>query len=57
MRRLGTAGPADRPGRFAAYPIGRAVGNSRVNGPGLITPADPGELLGVVDPQTGEIIG
>lgn len=48
---------ADRPGRFAAYPIGRAVGNSRVNGPGLITPADPGELLGVVDPQTGEIIG
>lgn len=48
---------ADRPGRFGAYPIGRAVGNSRVNGPGLLEPADPAELVGVVDPQTGEVIG
>lgn len=48
---------AHRPGRFAAYPIGRAVGNSRANGAALIEPVDPSELIGVIDPQTGEVIG
>ena len=46
-----------RPGRFAAYPVGRAVGNSRVNGPHLLDPVGPDELVGVVDPSTGEVIG
>ena len=46
-----------RPGRFAAYPVGRAVGNSRVNGPHLLDPVGADELVGVVDPSTGEVIG
>ena len=45
------------PGRFEAYPVGRAVGNSRTNGPGLLDPAPVADLVGVVDPMTGEIIG
>ncbi len=44
-------------GRFAAHPVDRAVGNSRVNGAQLLRPLTPAELLGVVDPQTGEVIG
>lgn len=44
-------------GRFTAYPVGRAVGNSRVNGPQLLDPAPAEDLHGVVDPMTGEIIG
>ncbi len=48
---------AQRPGRFAAYPIARAVGNSRANGPALLEPlTDPAQLAGVVDPQTGEVL-
>ncbi|MFV0462735.1 MAG: SOS response-associated peptidase [Nostocoides sp.] len=43
-------------GRFAAYPVGRAVSNNRASGAPLIEPADPAELLGVVDPATGEIL-
>ena len=46
-----------RPGRFEAYPVGRAVGSSRVNGPHLRDPAPPEDLHGVLDPTTGEIIG
>jgi putative SOS response-associated peptidase YedK len=46
-----------RPGRFTAYPVSRAVSNSRANGPHLLDPAAPEELAGVVDPMTGEIIG
>ena len=45
------------PGRFAAHPVSRAVGNSRANGPQLLDPAPPDELVGVVDPMTGEVIG
>ena len=45
-----------QPGRFEAYPIGRAVGSSRNNGPQLLEPAPVSTLLGVVDPMTGEII-
>lgn len=45
------------PGRFAAYPVGRAVSSTRNNGRHLLDPAPAEELLGVVDPSTGEIIG
>jgi putative SOS response-associated peptidase YedK len=45
-----------RPGRFEAYPVGRAVGSARANGPQLLDPASPDELEGVVDPMTGEVI-
>lgn len=45
------------PGRFQAWPVGRAVGSSRSAGPGLIEPAPEAELVGVVDPATGEVIG
>ncbi len=44
-------------GRFTAYPVGRAVSSSRSNGPGLLEPAPAEELVGVVDPMTGEVIG
>ncbi|HET8596051.1 MAG TPA: SOS response-associated peptidase [Intrasporangium sp.] len=46
-----------RPGRFDAYPVGRAVGSTSANGPLLVEPAAPDELEGVVDPMTGEVIG
>ena len=46
-----------RPGRFTAYPVSRAVSSSRSNGPSLLDPAPREELIGVVDPTTGEIIG
>jgi putative SOS response-associated peptidase YedK len=45
------------PGRFVGHPVDRAVGSSRVNGPQLVVPADPASLVGVVDPQTGEVLG
>ena len=45
------------PGRFVAHPVGRAVGATRNNGPGLVEPAPVEELVGVVDPMTGEVIG
>ena len=44
-------------GRFEAHPVGRAVGSTRNNGPGLLDPAPAAELEGVVDPMTGEVIG
>ncbi|MBB2890092.1 SOS response-associated peptidase [Flexivirga oryzae] len=42
-------------GRFEAWPVGKAVGSSRNNGPALLEPAPRGDLQGVVDPMTGEI--
>ena len=45
------------PGRFTAHPVSRAVSSSRANGPQLLEPAAPEELVGVVDPMTGEIVG
>jgi putative SOS response-associated peptidase YedK len=45
------------PGRFEAYPVGRAVGATSNNGPGLVEPVPASELEGVVDPMTGEVIG
>lgn len=44
-------------GRFEAYPIGREAGSSAANGPGLLRPLTRAELVGVVDPDTGEVIG
>lgn len=46
-----------RPGRFEAYPISTAVNATRSNGPQLIEPIPESELVGVVDPMTGEVIG
>jgi putative SOS response-associated peptidase YedK len=46
-----------RPGRFEAYPVGRAVGATANNGPGLVEPVPTEELVGVVDPMTGEVLG
>ncbi|MDN5765340.1 MAG: SOS response-associated peptidase [Humibacillus sp.] len=45
------------PGRFEAHPVGRGVGATRNNGRGLLEPSPPSELVGVVDPMTGEVIG
>lgn len=45
------------PGRFTAHPVGRAVGATRNNGPSLVEPAPESELVGVLDPMTGEVIG
>ena len=45
------------PGRFTAYPVSRAVSSNRSNGPHLLDPVPPEELVGVVDPMTGEVIG
>ncbi|MHA6750077.1 SOS response-associated peptidase [Dermacoccus nishinomiyaensis] len=42
---------------FEAYPVSRAVSSNRTNGLGLIEPAPESDLVGVVDPATGEIIG
>lgn len=53
VERLLTAYP---PGRFEAYPVGRAVGSGRVNGPQLVRPLAREELHGAVDPMTGEVI-
>jgi len=45
------------PGRFDAYPVSAAVGSSRNNGAPLLEPLAASDLVGVVDPTTGEIIG
>jgi putative SOS response-associated peptidase YedK len=45
------------PGRFDAYPVSTAVNSSRNNGAELLEPLGPSDLVGVVDPTTGEIIG
>ena len=49
--RLGDSSP------FEAYPISSAVSATRNNGPGLLTPLPSDQLVGVLDPVTGEIIG
>ena len=46
-----------QPGRFAAHPISTAVNATRNNGPGLLEPLSREDLVGAVDPETGEIIG
>lgn len=44
-------------GRFDAYPVSLAVNSSRNNGAQLLEPLERSELMGVVDPTTGEVIG
>ncbi|MFL6101523.1 MAG: SOS response-associated peptidase [Actinomycetales bacterium] len=45
------------PGRFAAYPVSGLVSSVRNDGPQLLDAAPAEDLVGVVDPMTGEIIG
>lgn len=45
------------PGRFAAVPVTTRVNSVRNDGPELLAPALPEQLVGVVDPVTGELIG
>ena len=45
------------PGRFAAHPVSRRVGNVANVDAGLLDPAPADELVGVVDPMTGEVLG
>jgi len=44
------------PGRFDAYPVGKAVNSSGNNGEQLLLPAVRADLAGVVDPVSGEVI-
>jgi putative SOS response-associated peptidase YedK len=44
-------------GRFDAYPVALAVNSSRNNGKQLLVPLARSDLVGAVDPTTGEIIG
>jgi putative SOS response-associated peptidase YedK len=44
-------------GRFDAYPVSTAVNSSRNNGAQLLDPLGRSDLVGVVDPTTGEIVG
>jgi putative SOS response-associated peptidase YedK len=50
-----TAPPA--PGRFVAIPVSTLVNDVRRNGPELVAPLATDELVGVVDPRTGEVLG
>jgi len=45
------------PGRFAALPVSTRVNSVRNDGPELLEPAPEDQLIGVVDPATGELIG
>ena len=45
------------PGRFTAWPVSPAVSSNRANGPQLLDPLPEDQLVGVVDPVTGEVIG
>ena len=42
---------------IAAYPVSPAVSAVRNNGVGLLTPMPADQLVGVVDPATGEVLG
>jgi putative SOS response-associated peptidase YedK len=46
-----------QPGRFDAYPVALAVNSSRNNGEQLLVPLARSDLVGAVDPTTGEVIG
>jgi putative SOS response-associated peptidase YedK len=45
------------PGRFTALPVTSRVNSVRNEGPELIEPAPADQVIGVVDPATGEIVG
>ncbi|WP_462417509.1 SOS response-associated peptidase [Kytococcus sp. Marseille-QA3725] len=44
-------------GRFQAWPVGTGVSRVATNGPELVRPVPVEQLVGVVDPQTGEVLG
>ena len=45
------------PGRFSAVPVQVAVGNVRNDSPALLARPDDADLVGVVDPTTGVLLG
>ncbi len=45
------------PGRFATLPVSTRVNSVRNDGPELLDPAPENQLIGVLDPATGELIG
>lgn len=54
VRALLAPGP---PGGFVAVPVSPRVNNVANNGPELVEPAAVEDLVGVVDPVTGEVLG
>lgn len=48
---------ASVPGRFQAWAVSTAVNSSRSTGPHLLDPLPREELVGAVDPVTGEVVG
>lgn len=44
-------------GRFVARPVSTLVNDVRNNGPELLDPVPREDLVGVVDPETGEVLG
>jgi putative SOS response-associated peptidase YedK len=44
-------------GRFVCVPVSTLVSDARNNGPELVRPLAVDELVGVVDPLTGELVG
>ena len=53
---IGTNVPSGM-GRLNRMPFSPAVSSNRSNGPHLLDPLPEDQLVGVVDPVTGEIIG
>jgi len=45
------------PGRFTAHPVSREVSSNRSNGSHLLDPVPSDDLVGVVDPMTGAVLG
>lgn len=45
------------PGRFQAWAVSTAVNSSRSNGADLLAPLPADQLVGAVDPMTGEVLG
>ncbi|MGI8949703.1 MAG: SOS response-associated peptidase [Ornithinimicrobium sp.] len=45
------------PGRFRAWPVSTAVNSARNSGAELLRPLPEQDLVGVVDPDTGEVLG
>lgn len=45
------------PGRFRAWPVSTAVNSARNSGAELIRPVPQQDLIGVIDPDTGEVVG
>lgn len=48
---------AHPPGRFTTHPVSTAVSSTRSHGPQLLERVPPDQLVGVVDPESGEVVG